>query len=90
MWGPPDTSMWRTYVHITVQDIESEFARMYGIVDKTDAELDIGTKPWEYFKCSPINPPLALTCYTCSGPLDSDGNQKLEEMANTLSSMAIH
>jgi len=81
MWGQPDTRMWKTYVHLTGQDIDDEVARMYGIVDKKDDDLDTGVTPKQCTNCSTINPPLAFTCYTCGQPLDSTGALKLEEMA---------
>jgi integrase len=81
MWGQPDTRMWKTYVHLTGQDIDAEVARMYGIVDKKDDDLDKGVTPKQCTNCSTINPPTAFTCYTCGQPLDSTGALKLEEMA---------
>ena len=81
MWGQPDTTMWKTYVHMTGQDIDTEVARMYGIVDKKDADTDPGIRPRQCKHCSSINPPLAFTCYTCGEPLDSTGALKLEEVA---------
>ena len=81
MWGQPDTSMWRTYVHMTGQDIDTEIARVYGIVDKKENDKEDSIRPRQCLHCSAINPPFAPTCYTCGEPLDPTGVMKLEEIA---------
>ncbi len=81
MWGQPDTSMWRTYVHMTGQDIDTEVARVYGIVKTDEKEKENGIRPRQCQHCSTINPPIASTCYTCGEPLDAEGVMKLEEIA---------
>ena len=73
--------MWRTYVHMTGQDIDTEVARVYGIVKTDEKEKESGIRPRQCQHCSTINPPIASTCYTCGEPLDAEGIMKLEEIA---------
>ncbi len=81
MWGQPDTSMWKTYVHMTGQDIDTEVARVYGIEDQKDAHEEAGIRPKQCPHCSAINPPTAITCYTCGEPLDPEGLARMDEVA---------
>jgi integrase/recombinase XerD len=80
MWGQPDTTMWKTYVHLTGQDIDAEVSRLYGIT-KAEEKEEEGVKPRQCPHCSEINPPGVPTCYTCGEPLDPLGAVKLAEVA---------
>jgi integrase/recombinase XerD len=80
MWGQADTSMWRTYVHLTGQDIDAEVSRLYGISEE-DEEKEEGMRPRQCPHCAAINPPGSPTCYTCGEPLDPLGAVKLAEVA---------
>jgi integrase/recombinase XerD len=80
MWGQADTTMWKTYVHLTGHDIDAEVSRLYGITE-AEEDKEEGVKPRQCPHCAAINPPGVPTCYTCGEPLDPLGAAKLAEVA---------
>jgi len=42
MWGQLYIMIWKTYVHMTGQDIDAEVARVYGIADEINAQEESG------------------------------------------------
>ena len=72
MWGSINTMMFKTYAHLTGNDIDSEISRLYGLeeVKKTEAQIT----PRQCPHCAHINPPLAGWCYACGESLDPTSN----------------
>ncbi len=81
MWGSVSTNMFKTYAHLTGNDIDQEMLRVYGI---KEPETKTGTSkidPVQCPHCAAINPPTTMTCYTCGEPLSQESVMNLEEMA---------
>ncbi|MEI6841815.1 MAG: site-specific integrase [Methanomicrobiales archaeon] len=81
MWGSVSTNMFKTYAHLTGNDIDQEMLRVYGIKEPDNKPKLSNIDPIQCPHCAAINPPTTMTCYTCGEPLDPTGVMKLEEMA---------
>jgi integrase len=68
MWGSVNTMMFKTYAHLTGNDIDAEMSRLYGLEEEKKTEAQI--TPRQCPHCAHINPPLAGWCYACGESLD--------------------
>lgn len=79
MWGNITTDMFRTYAHLTNQDIDREVAAKSGIntgKEKKESFLKAQQCP----KCNTINGPSAKYCAKCFKPLSPDAIEKYQEL----------
>ena len=71
MWGNISTDMFRTYAHLTGQDIDSAMLKSYGI-SATDTNSNASRlEPCQCPHCKKINPPVSNYCVSCGQSLTS-------------------
>jgi integrase/recombinase XerD len=74
MWGTINTSMFRTYAHLSGRDIDAEISRLYGLDKNNGQEEDKGLEPIVCPACNLINPPGEDYCRGCMEPLSPEAN----------------
>ena len=79
MWGSVNTTMFKTYAHLTGKDIDSELARVYGI-EKTEEPKKPQVAPQQCPHCKHINPPTTTWCYGCGESMDPKSAATDEQM----------
>ncbi|MBT8507424.1 hypothetical protein AZH53_03140 [Methanomicrobiaceae archaeon CYW5] len=95
-WGNINTSMLKTYTHLSDDDVERQFARLAGVdipelADKSDA-----LAPVQCYQCGQINPPGTEYCSRCGLALSAEAQatheaviQKIEEILASPGGAAI-
>jgi len=71
MWGSVNTTMFKTYAHLTGKDIDSEIARVYGIEKPQEPKKPL-VAPRQCPHCQHINPPTTTWCFGCGESLSPD------------------
>jgi len=69
MWGNISTDMFRTYAHLTGQDIDSAMLKSYGISVTNNDNATARLEPVQCPHCRKINPPTSNYCFSCGQPL---------------------
>jgi len=70
MWGSVNTTMFKTYAHLTGKDIDNEIARVYGLIKPEEKKLEVRVIPRQCPHCQHINPPTTDWCYGCGESLN--------------------
>jgi len=65
MWGNISTDMFRTYAHLTGQDIDSAMLKSYGITVVDNGNAASRLEPVQCPHCRKINPPTSNYCFAC-------------------------
>jgi site-specific recombinase XerD len=65
MWGNISTDMFRTYAHLTGQDIDSAMLQSYGISVTDNDNTTSRLEPVQCPHCRKINPPISNYCFSC-------------------------
>jgi site-specific recombinase XerD len=65
MWGSVHTNMFRTYAHLTGNDIDEEMKRLYGISEEGVKKRQPRLEPRICPNCRTIMPPIAEYCAQC-------------------------
>lgn len=65
MWGNISTDMFRTYAHLTGQDIDSAMLESYGISVTDNDNATTRLEPVQCPHCRKINPPISNYCFSC-------------------------
>jgi integrase/recombinase XerD len=65
MWGNISTDMFRTYAHLTGQDIDSAMLESYGISVTDNDNTTSRLEPVQCPHCRKINPPISNYCFSC-------------------------
>ena len=65
MWGNISTDMFRTYAHLTGQDIDSAMLKSYGISVTDNGNAASRLEPVQCPHCRKINPPTSNYCFSC-------------------------
>lgn len=73
------------YVHMCGRDIDSDYARLYGIEDEEEPEKS-ELAPKECPRCEKENPPDAEFCYQCGQALSEEAAQEVEKSEDNISS----
>lgn len=68
MWGNLTTNMFRTYAHLTDEDIENEIAEKNGIITKARREKSECLEPRQCSRCFTVNAPTVQFCGQCGLP----------------------
>jgi len=84
-WGNLETGMFKTYVHLTNNDIISEARRRHGI-EESENEDDDTLKPRQCGRCLALNTPTDNFCSVCGNPLTEEVAADLESMKNEIHS----
>ena len=71
MWGNISTDMFRTYAHLTGQDIDSAMLKSYGISVTDNNSNASRLEPCQCPHCKKINPPVSNYCVSCGQSLTS-------------------
>ena len=69
MWGNISTDMFRTYAHLTGQDIDSAMLKSYGISATDNNSNASRLEPCQCPHCRKINPPVSNYCVSCGQSL---------------------
>ena len=56
MWGSVNTTMFKTYAHLTGIDIDNKIARVYGLVEPEEKNAEAHVIPRQCPHCQNINP----------------------------------
>ena len=65
MWGNISTDMFRTYAHLTGQDIDSAMLKSYGISVTDNDNSSSRLEPLQCPHCKKVNPPVSNYCFSC-------------------------
>lgn len=77
-WAP-DSSMAKTYIHLSGGDVDKKILRKAGLLDEDDEDYEDALEPEVCLRCETENAASASYCSKCSLPLDKDERQRLIE-----------
>ncbi len=79
MWGNITTPMFKTYAHLTGQDIDQEILRTYGIAQDGTKHRRARLEPRQCPHCQAVNGPSSNFCSTCGQSLTEEATESMEE-----------
>jgi hypothetical protein len=79
LWGNIDTKMFRTYAHLTNEDIENEVAEKAGVTPPSRRRRTDTLEAKQCKQCYTINAPTYKFCAQCGLPLTGEAADKLRQ-----------